>query len=688
MMEQTFRTICQLCHTNCGLIVHRHKSGKISIEGDPEHPMNRGRCCSKVLANAEILHARDRLRYPLWKSTNGFKRISWDEALSIAAEKLSEIRSAHGPLSLARCAGAPVSYQCRDGFLQFMGEFGSPNLTSVANICMAPRMTAFKAVTGEIRAEPDYDNTRLVLFWGSNPLVAERFSSYAAYNGLKQILPRLKRRGVRIVCIDPFETPTAKQADAWVRINPGTDTALGLAMIHVIIEEGLHDEQFVTRYAEGFTELAEHVRTCDPHWAEGITGIPAETIQELARTYASTKPAAIYEGNGLDMYTNGVDAVRTIASLVSLTGNLDAPGGNVFMPFPHPPLLPTEQPDKEERVWYETFPLFPQVPFTAIKEALIRKEDNRPRAMIVHHGNPVLTQANEKRTREALRNLDFLIACDIFPTATTEIAHLILPLTSDFESYGYRAYSSIEGGFLALGRRIVEPIGEARSVFEVEYDLATRTNFHRGYPFYDDRSWIDFMIRPTGATFDRLEAEQIVYVTPKIEYRKYLNSGFNTPSGKVEFYSRRFEKMGAGPLPAYSDPAGEPLNTETLAAKGFRLLGTSRRPTQFVHTKFKNLAKIAKSYPEPLIYMHPEDASVRGICGGDTVDVTSPQGRITLRTRLTKGTKPGFVWIDFGWGNPTDGMANINLLANDTYFDPVSGGTPNRLFPCEVKARG
>lgn len=686
MAMETTRTICQQCHTNCGLIV-RNANGKISIKGDPGHPMNRGSCCPKAVANADIVRAKDRLHYPLLKTPTGFKRISWDEALSIAAERLNGIRSAYGPLSLARYAGAPVSYQCRDGFLQFMGEFGSPNLTGIGNLCMAPRMTAFKTVTGRIRAEPDYDNARLVLFWGSNPLAVGRFSSYAAYNGLKQIIPGLKQRGARIICIDPFETATAKRADEWVRIKPGTDTALGLAIIHVIIKEDLYDREFVARYTLGFTELAEHVRACDPHWAEGLTEIPAGKIEELARTYALTRPAAVYEGNGLDMYTNGVDAVRTIATLVCITGNLDVRGGNVFMPFPHPPVLPTNPLPIEKRVWYETFPLSPQTPFPGIKEALIRGEDNRPRAMIVHHANPVLTQANEKRTREALEKLDFLIACDIFPTATTQIAHLVLPMASDFESYGSRGYSSIDGGFLALGRPIAEPAGEARSVFEVEYELAKRMSFHRDYPFQDDQTWIDFMVKPSGVTFDRLHAEQIVYMTPKVQYQKYLNSGFDTPSGKVEFYSRRFGKMGAGLLPAYADPAGEPLPSEVLAAKGFSLLGTSHRPTQFVHTKFRNLAKIARSYPEPLIHIHPEDASARGINAGDEVDVTSPQGRITLRATVTDGTRPGLVWIDFGWGNPTDGMANINLLVNDQYFDPVSGGTPNRLFPCEVMMR-
>ncbi|WP_176637717.1 molybdopterin-containing oxidoreductase family protein [Desulfolutivibrio sulfoxidireducens] len=684
MGDQAVRTLCQFCHTNCGLVVRKSATGRLFIQGDPEHPVNRGRCCPKAAANAEIVRAGDRLRYPLLKTSTGFQRISWDEALDIAAEKLTEIRDTHGPLSLARCTGAPVSYHARDGFLQFMGEFGSPNLTGIGNICMAPRMTAFKAVTGGVRTEPDYDRTKLVIFWGSNPVGVERFASYAAHDGLKTILPRLKKRGVRIVCIDPFFSATVREADEWIRINPGTDAALGLAMIHVIVKEELYEKEFVAGYSTGLAELAGHVRACTPEWAEGLTGIPAGTIESLARTYAAAKPAALYEGNGLDMYVNGVDAVRTIAMLICLTGNLDVPGGNVFMPFPQPSILPTKPLPTRQRVWFERFPLLPHVPFPAIKEALLGEEHGRPRAMIVHHGNPVLVQANERRTRMALGKLDFLLVTDIFPTATTELADLVLPMASTFESYGYRAYSSVEGGFVALARPIVDPVGEARTVFDVEYALAKKMGLHRDYPFQDDRGWVDYMVRANGVTLQRLEEEQIVYATPKVRYRKYIENGFDTPSGKVEFFSQWFASAGVRPMPVYENPAGESLSLDIFAENGFSLLGTSRRPSQFVHTKFKNLVNIVKTYPDPLVYIHPGDAAARNIGEGDEVTVRSPQGMISVRARLSEQTRRGLVWIDFGWGNPSDRKANINILSNDGYFDPVSGGTPNRLFPCEV----
>jgi anaerobic selenocysteine-containing dehydrogenase len=688
MKEVTIRTICQFCHSNCGLIAYRSEEGTLSVKGDPDHPMNRGRCCSKAAAIPEVIHSQDRLRSPLQKTKAGFKRISWDEALKITAERLGEIRSKFGAPSLLRCGGAPVSYQCRDGFLQFMGAYGSPNMTGAGNLCMVPRMVAFKAVTGAMRAEPDYGSAKLVLFWGANPLASERFGAYSAYDGLMQIIPRLKERGARIICIDPHRTATARQADEWVQIHPGSDIALGLAMIHVIINEGLYDKDFVAQHTSGFEELKKHVAQYNPKWAEGHSGIACKTIEGLARTYATMKPASIYEGNGLDMYTNGVDTVRTVAILIGLTGNMDVPGGNVFMPFPRQSVLPTKKVAKENRIWSERFPLFPEAPFPSVKEALLGGEDHRPRAMIVHHSNPVLVQANEARTRRALEKLEFLLVCDIFPTATSEIADLILPIASDFESYGYRAYSSIHGGFIALARPIVPPVGQARPVFEVEYELAERMGIHHDYPFRDTPSWIRFMIQPTGVSFERLEAEQIVYATGPIQYWKYRDNGFQTPTGKLEFYSQRFAGKGGSPLPSYSEPAGEPLGTEDMGRKGFPLLGTSRRPGQFVHTKLKNIEVLSKSYPQPLVYLHPDDASARGIREGDEVEVASPQGAVRINAKVSEDTKYGIVCVDFGWGNPTDRKASINALTNDGTCDPFSGGTPNRLFPCEVRKSG
>lgn len=688
MKETTIRTICQFCYTGCGVLCHRAADGKITIKGDPDHPANRGQLCAKGYAIAELLEGKNRLTHPLQRKKNGFARISWDEALKIAADKLGEIRDKFGPLSLVRVAGAPVSYHARDGYRQLVGEFGSPNFASPASLCMMPRMTAFHAVLGQTRAEADFERTPFVIFWGGNPMASERYSGFASFNGMRHIIPRLKKQGAKIIAIDPFRSETVKQADVWIKINQGSDSALGLAMIHVIIKEELYDKAFVSKYTHGFKELVEHVQPCTPQWAAGITGLPEKTIEDLAREYATTKPASICDGNGLDMYTNGIDAVRTLAILMGLTGNLDVPGGNVFLPFAGQSALPTKPAPKEKRVWYKTFPLFVEVPMVGVKEAILREEENRPRAMIVHHSNPVLIHANESRTRQALEALDFLMVNDVVSTATTEMADLVLPMAGVIESYSYLAYSSAEGGYLALSRPLANPPGEARPVFEAEYELAEKMGLHRDYPFHDTLSWLKFMIKPTGVTFERLEEEQIVFATPPAKHRKHEEQGFNTPSGKVDFYCELFAKHGYPPFPTYEEPAGEPLGSHNTTDKGFSLIGSSRRSGQFIHTRFKYLESLSRAYPEPLVRIHPQDATQRGIKDGDEVKVTSAQGEIRIKAKVEDHGNPGHVLVDFGWGNPSDKKASINSLVSDAHFNPVSGATPNRLFPCEVRKVG
>ncbi|MFH1491374.1 MAG: molybdopterin-dependent oxidoreductase [Pseudomonadota bacterium] len=195
MKEMTCRTICQFCYSGCGLIVHRSADGEVSVKGDPDHPANRGQLCPKAFAIPELIRGKNRITTPMKRKKSGFERISWDEALKIAADTLGDIRSKYGPLSLARCAGAPVSFHCRDGFRQFTGEFGSPNFTSPASLCMAPRFTAFHAVLGETRAEADFERSNLVIFWASNPPASERYSAFGSFNGMRQIIPRLKEKG-------------------------------------------------------------------------------------------------------------------------------------------------------------------------------------------------------------------------------------------------------------------------------------------------------------------------------------------------------------------------------------------------------------------------------------------------------------------------------------------------------------
>ena len=555
------RTLCGFCHANCGIIVGVGSDGRIcGVKGDPDHPANRGYVCPKAHASKEIVESSQRLTTPLRRTPAGLKPVSWDDALDFAAERLSAIRTKYGPGALVRNGGAPVSYDSRDGFTHFMQLYGSSNFTGSANCCMLPRMIAFQGIMGG-KPEPDFEHAKLIVFWGSNANATERYGNYCSYGGFNRIISRAKSRGARVLAIDPVHSETVERTDEWIRIRPGRDAALGLAMIHVIIEEGLYDRMFVDRYTSGFDELKRHVRDKTPMWAAELTGIDRDRIVALARSFATEGPVAVADGNGLDMYCNGVDAVRSLAILLGLTGNVDVPGGVVFLSFAKQATLAS--PKKSEQIWRDQFTIFREVPFTAIKESLLRGEGDRPRALIAHHSNPILIQANQNRTRAAFAKLDFLMVDDIFMSATAEIADLVLPTTSSLERWGYRAYSSFEKGFVALARPVVAPVGGCRDVFSIEAELARRMELTPKYPFTDSRSWVAHMLAPSGVTLEQLEREQIVLATGEPQYRKYETAGFQTPSGKLEFSSILFEKGGYDPMPVYSEPYGVALPAAT-----------------------------------------------------------------------------------------------------------------------------
>jgi len=539
-------------------------------------------------------------------------------------------------------------------------------------------------VFGEI-AEPDYAGTKLAIFWGANVVEANRYTRQSSTLNFSKTIPMIRAGGGKVVLIDPVRSETAALVDEWVPLRLGTDLALALAMIHVIIEEELYDWEFVQDYTIGFEDLKRHIFKYTPEWAAKITGLSSEKIQDFARRYATEKPAVIYDGNGLDMHTQCVETCRALGMLTALTGNLDRPGGNVFLPWSKQNALPTVN-VPEDPTEKKPYPLFMDYPFPVIVNSILSKQEDRPRAMIVTNSNPALVLANAKQTRSALKTLDLLVVHDHFVTATAELAHLVLPDTTGLERYGYRGFSSSQGCFFALRRKVIEPLYECRPGFEVEYALAQKMGLEKHYPFRNNEEWIDFMIKPSGISFADLKEQEIVYTTPPVTYEKFKTKEFLTPSGKVEFISERFRKAGYDPMPTFREEKEEKINRQK-----FPLQGTSRKPGIYSHTKQRNIPEVSAIQPAPFVWMHPEDAEERGIKNGSWVEVESPQGIVELEARtgegLPIGVPKGVVVVDFGWGNPWDKRANINALTNDQDRDPISSGTSNRLFPCQVSKK-
>ncbi|MBI5439596.1 MAG: molybdopterin-dependent oxidoreductase [Deltaproteobacteria bacterium] len=673
------QTVCGFCHSNCGLEVHV-KDGVIErVSGSEAHPLNRGALCPKALASPQLVYSKDRLTHPLVKTPSGFRRASWEEALDRIAEKMLEIKEKDGPQCVTRYAGAPVAEETRDSFVQLLTNFGSPNWASPGHLCSVPRHMGLQLVHGS-RTDPDYEDTRCIVVWGSNPTESMSPAELAVYGRLHGVIQAAKKRGARLIVIDPRRTELAELADDFLPILPGTDAALGLAMLHVIVEEERYDREFVRDWSVGFPALREHVRPLSPQWAAGITGIDADRIACLARTYASTKPAAIREGNGLDQHTNVVDTVRITGMLAALTGNLDVPGGNVFFPLPRAARCPVSG-SVGNPLGGDRNPLYPKTTFPSIMDAVLTGEPYRPKALIVYHGNPLLINADQAKVRRALEKLELLVVYDLFLTATAELADVVLPDASDFERYGYQAYSSREGGIVALRQKVIEPLGEARPIYEVEYDLARRLGVGDPYPWRNNEEWVDAKLKPLGIGFEDLRRQPIRYVTGPLRYRKYLTEGFATPSRKVEFCAEHLRALGYDPLPQYRPPAEEP-DAE------YPLIATTRRPGSYVHTRFRNLPPLRRREPEPLVRIHPDDARARGIPDAAWTSVRSPRASIRLKAKVTDEVRPGVVIVDFGWGNPGDEGPNVNLLTPAEPRDPYCSATSNRRFACQVEAEG
>jgi len=651
------------------------------VKADPNHPASRGDICPKVAATKQVIYSPDRLKYPLRKTSNGFQRISWDEALDIVATRLLEIKAKYGAETLIRCGGAPVTWAAMDGFVQLLASYGSMNFVGADHLCYLPLDIAFRSVFGGM-PQPDYKNTRCMVVWGSNPADSRSYADGTAYGRFSQLIPEAKRHGAKLIVIDPRHINLVDIADKWLAIEPGRDDALALSIINLIISERLYDKDFVDQWTVGFDQLAEHVKRFTPEWAQHITKLRANDIREVAWTYATTKPSLIRWGNAIDQNHNAVQTARAIGILCAITGNLDIKGGNVF--FPEPSLSPLiAEPPKVKRLSNAKYPLFPGVPFPCFVDAALSAEPYTPRAMIVHHANPLLIDANSTKTRQALERLEFLVACEIFKSATAELADIILPESSEFEQYGFETYASAEGGFVALRQKVIEPVGESRPVFEIEYELAKRMGHDAAYPWTNTEEWIQHRLKASGISLTDLKEQSVIYTTPPVEYQKYLRNGFNTPSGKVEIYSQRLKDYGYQPLPEYKE-CDAVFASQPALMESYPLIGTTRRPGAYVHTRFRNIPALRKIEPEPLIRLSPNDAKSREITDGDLVTVKSPKGMIKIRAKVTDEISPGVVVVDFGWGNPWDQGPNVNLLTTDEDRDPISGSTPNRRFRCQV----
>lgn len=784
---------CPMCVSRCGALAHVVDGEFVALAPDPSHPTGSALCLKGKAAPAIVGHA-DRLLHPLRRTAPkgaadpGWVPITWDEALDEVADRLRRLAEESGPECVVFGSSSPSTSAMSDAvdwLARLRRGFGSPNMLSAMELCgwgrfFAPLYTFGAPVPGAYL--PELEHAGVILFWGYNPSVARLAHATATAAAL--------RRGARLVVVDPRRAGLASKADHWLRVRPGSDGALALALTHVLLENGWYDEEFVRRWTnspmlvrsdtgrllravdlapgavdavgagglvawdeaadrpvtydpatrrydvdEGRLALAgtHSVATVDgevacrpvldlvretcartgPQVAEDLTGVPAGDIVATARTLWAERPLAFYTWSGLEQQSNATQTVRAIGQLFALTGCVDVPGGNVlFASVPSNPVDGVELISEEQRakaLGVERRPLGPaRFEFVTGEDfytAALEGSPYRARGLVNFGTNLVMAHGDSARGHDALAALDFMVHADLFMNPTAELADIVIPVTTAFESEALRIgfeTSAEAQSVVQLRPAVAPPRGEARSDLRVIFDLAVRLGLGESFFGGDiERAW-RHQLAPSGITLEQLRAAPGGLRMPiTTRYRKHeeledgVARGFRTPSGKVELYSTLFAQHGYPAVAVYEEPLMSHRTRPDLAER-YPLVLTCAKSLFFCETQHRQVAELRRSAPDPQVELSPAAAEDRGIQAGDWVLIETPNGTVRARAKLTASLDPRTVCAQHGWWQACDelglpgypplgaGSANLNLVLRQGPSDPVSGSAPLRGWICQV----
>jgi anaerobic selenocysteine-containing dehydrogenase len=677
------------------------------VRGDPESPQNRGGLCKIGLASLEYLNHPDRLRNPLKRTgergEGKWKKISWDEAFSIAADKLNEVKQAHGPEAVVMAHGSAKG-PMDTHLVRLANAFGTPNVVCSDHVCHVPKMLGAEFTFGFLPgAEYGYPPACIVI-WGSNN-AATRSNAFRNFT-------EAVRKGAKVIAIDPLKTGIAKRADLWLQIRPGTDLALALGMINVIINEKLYNREFVEKWTVGFNQLKSHVQDYPPEKVARMTWVPAKKIVQAARFYATLRPSHIEVGNAIDHQLSSFQAARSTSIMMALTGNLGVPGGeqetlgNGFRDA-DPDILSSQigvrgrwsrelelrhllsAEARKRKVDPELLPDFRYVTPQSVVKAILEEDPYAVRAMFVQASNPLSCWPNLQKTYRAFERLDFLAVSDLFMTPTAAMADIVFPVASYLEFDGVQVPAA--GTFAQMQRKVAQ-IGECRSDHEIINGLAIKLGLDDYFWKSIDYFW-DAILQPTGMTFEEFKTVGRFAGHKKAKlYRNYEVDGFKTPSGKVELYSKQLEDLGFDPLPIYHEPPElQPSNSEV--AKRCSLLCTTWKLAVYRHSGGRQIPSLRRLHPDPIVIIHPDTAKNKGIAQGEWVFIETERGRIKQKANLSDVVDPRVVVADHAWWFPERGEkdmfafldANYNVLTNDQPpFNKEVGSFTIRGIACDV----
>ncbi|MCQ2553103.1 MAG: molybdopterin-dependent oxidoreductase [Clostridia bacterium] len=702
--EELVRQYCPMCgpKENCRIYAFL-KDGKITrIAGMTEASKNRGARCAEGLAAPEWQYSPDRIKNPLLrvgeKGEGKFKEISWDEAIQITADKLREQKEKYGPETLAILSPGARSY--KEISLRFLAVHGSPN-HSHSGICAMQNAFSYCYTLGE-QPKSDFEHADLVIYWGRQPVL----SGPSTERGRSII--GAKNRKAKIACVKPSKEQDVAWADIWVPIRPGTDAALALAMLHVITKEDLIDHEFVEKWCYGYDKLAEHVKQYSPEWAENITGVSAQQIIDFARLYATTPKACIETGNGLEHSASASSTVRSIASLMAITGHLDREGGNLFGPpggikpknIMRFDLYTDELVDKlvapEMPKPFMPFKEGPASSYARTLDAVLTGKPYKPRTIIALGTQPLVSTRGTARTIEALKAVDFFITVDVMKMAEWDYADLILPTATHFEA---EMPFGIDGNTLVYRPGCIEPLGDYKTIYHFFIEVADKLGYGDDFWHGSFDEFENFRLEPFGITVDELRKhpEGIAVENEKKpkkfeKYEKTFNSKRPGPKGlpflaqgKVALYNTTFEEAGYEPLPTYREPELSLTNATEEELKKYPLLLSDYHTSRAYSASWlRNIPSLRQIQPEPVVEIHPSQAEKRGIKTGDKVKVEGKHGYLIVKAEVTEIVRPDTVMILHGWWQGCselgiedlpmlDGGANVNHIydISEKSYDPL-----------------
>jgi anaerobic selenocysteine-containing dehydrogenase len=658
------------CPSACSLSVSVEDGRLVDVVGDPDHPFTQGVICGKVHDYTERVYSPLRVLYPMRrigeKGAGEFERISWDDAIEEIAHRLTRVMAQWGPEAIL-----PFSYAGSLGRIQYYA--GHPLFHALGasqlerTICVATAYAGWRATVGVVAgndAEQMVD-AELVILWGIN-------AAYTHIN-VMTLVKAARARGARIVCIDPYRTRTARQADEHVMIRSGTDGALALGIMHVLIAEDLLDHAYIARATTGFEALRDHVRAYPPSRVAEITGLPAERIVGLARRYGGTKAAFIRAGIGLSRHENGGMTCRAIACLPALTGAYAHPAGGALLAssgafgggdaaLERRDLLPAPLPRTLNMIHLGR----------VLTDASLRPP---VMALCVYNSNPAAVCPNAELVLRGLARDDlFTVVHEQVHTDTADYADILLPATTSMEHLDlYRSFGHL---YLQLAEPVIPPEGEARSNWEVFRELARSLGLR--IPHYE-RAPSDLIrdyLRASGpvlagVTYERLRAEHSIRIDVPRPFMPFAD-GAPTPSGKVEFYSETLAGQGLPALPTYVPLSESATHPEVGARYPLRCHVPPNR--FFLNSSFSQSALLRTRQSGPAVFVHPEDASARGIVPGDLTAVWNDRGRALFTAIVSDDTPPGQVVIEgIWWHKFMPGGRGVNVLTSDRVAD-LGGG--------------